>query len=86
MQWSDLAGMEDPQTILRPLASYMRPKLINSLKERRKALFTENAEKMKHLLDNLQKKLDEVSTFMTADSLNSVFWHSGYLCFVLYTC
>lgn len=60
-QWSNLIGLDDPQTIIRPLANYMRPMLINSWKERRKALFTENAERMKHLLDNLQKKLDEVS-------------------------
>ncbi|KAH9661231.1 E3 UFM1-protein ligase 1-like [Citrus sinensis] len=53
-------GIDDPKTILRPLASYMRPMLINYLKEKRKALFTENAEKMKLLLDNLQKKLDEL--------------------------
>lgn len=62
MLCSDLAGIDDPQTILRPLANYMRPMLINYLKEKRKALFTENA-KMKRLLDNLQKKLDEVSCF-----------------------
>lgn len=64
VQWSDVAGLEDPQTILRPLANHMRPMLINSIKQRRKALFTENAEKMKRLLDNLQKQLDEVSTVM----------------------
>ncbi|KAL6195675.1 hypothetical protein ACLB2K_031293 [Fragaria x ananassa] len=58
-QWSNLIGLDDPQTIIRPLANYMRPMLINSWKERRKALFTENTERMKHLLDNLQKKLDE---------------------------
>lgn len=52
-------GLEDPQTILGPLANYMRPMLISSLKEKRKTLFSENAGKMKHLLDNLQKKLDE---------------------------
>ncbi|KAJ6755434.1 E3 UFM1-PROTEIN LIGASE 1 [Salix purpurea] len=52
-------GLEDPQTILGPLANYMRPMLISSLKEKRKTLFTENAGKMRHLLDNLQKKLDE---------------------------
>ncbi|KAL9368074.1 hypothetical protein Peur_039273 [Populus x canadensis] len=56
---ADLAGLEDPQTILEPLANYMRPMLISSLKEKRKTLFSENAGKMKHLLDNLQKKLDE---------------------------
>lgn len=67
-QWSNLIGLDDPQTIIRPLANYMRPMLINSWKERRKALFTENAERMKHLLDNLQKKLDEVSALTMAVS------------------
>ncbi|XVF05585.1 hypothetical protein REPUB_Repub05bG0185300 [Reevesia pubescens] len=52
-------GVDDPQTILRHLADYLRPMLINYWKERRKALFTENVEKMKRLLDNLQRKLDE---------------------------
>ncbi|OAY51745.1 E3 UFM1-protein ligase 1 homolog isoform X2 [Manihot esculenta] len=52
-------GIEDLEMILRPLSNYMRPMLINYLKERRKALFTENTEKMKRLLDNLQKRLDE---------------------------
>ncbi|KAJ8751528.1 hypothetical protein K2173_016760 [Erythroxylum novogranatense] len=52
-------GMDNPEAIIRPLANNMRPKLINFLKERRKAVFTENAENMKRLLDNLQKKLDE---------------------------
>lgn len=55
-----MAGDEDVETILRHLANYMRPMLINYLKEKRKALFTENAERMKCLLDDLQKKLDEV--------------------------
>ncbi|GLU11700.1 hypothetical protein SLE2022_284260 [Rubroshorea leprosula] len=52
-------GVDDPQIILGHLANYMRPMLINYWKQRRKALFTENAEKMRHLLDNLQRKLDE---------------------------
>ncbi|KAF3453797.1 hypothetical protein FNV43_RR04238 [Rhamnella rubrinervis] len=52
-------GIEDSETIVRPLANYLRPMLINSWKERRKALFTENAERMKRLMDNLRKKLDE---------------------------
>ncbi|XVF20139.1 hypothetical protein REPUB_Repub11eG0172800 [Reevesia pubescens] len=52
-------GVDDPQTILRHLADYLRPMLINYWKERRKSLFTENVEKMKRLLDNLQRKLDE---------------------------
>ncbi|KAI3913799.1 hypothetical protein MKW92_024195 [Papaver armeniacum] len=52
-------GLDDPHTLIRPLATYLRPMLLNSWKERRKTVFTENAEKMKHLLDDLQKKLDE---------------------------
>ncbi|MBA0807311.1 hypothetical protein Gohar_023123 [Gossypium harknessii] len=52
-------GVDDPQTIIKYLADYLRPMLANYLKERRKALFTENVEKMKVLLDNLQRKLDE---------------------------
>ncbi|PPS07665.1 hypothetical protein GOBAR_AA12983 [Gossypium barbadense] len=54
-------GVDDPQAILKYLADYLRPMLANYLKERRKALFTENVEKMKILLDNLQRKLDEVT-------------------------
>lgn len=34
--------------------------IINSWVEKKKALLTNNAERMKRLLDNLQKKLDEV--------------------------
>lgn len=60
MPWS--AGVDDPELILRPLANYLRPMLLNSWKERRKASLMENADKIKRLLDNLQKKLDEVST------------------------
>lgn len=61
-----MVGLDDLQTIIRLLANYVRPMLINSWKERRKAVFTENAERMKHLLDNLQKKLDEVSALSMA--------------------
>lgn len=55
-----MSGVDDPQTILKYLVDYLRPMLANYWKERRKALFTENVEKMKILLDNLQRKLDEV--------------------------
>ncbi|KAM6578728.1 hypothetical protein CsatB_030565 [Cannabis sativa] len=57
--FSIVAGIDDPEKIIRPLANYLRPKLVEFWKQRRKALFTENAEKMKSVLDNLQKKLDE---------------------------
>ncbi|CAN0853952.1 E3 UFM1-protein ligase 1 homolog [Linum grandiflorum] len=52
-------GVEDPQTILKPIANHMRPLLINFLKERRKTLLTENAEQIKRVFNNLQKKLEE---------------------------
>ncbi|CAL5211350.1 unnamed protein product [Lathyrus oleraceus] len=52
-------GIDDPETILRPLANKLRPTIINTWTEKRKALFKDNAERMKQLLDNLQKKLDE---------------------------
>lgn len=52
-------GVDDPSSIIRSLANHLRPMLINSWKEKRKAVFTENAERMKRLLDDLQKKIDE---------------------------
>ncbi|CAI8616609.1 unnamed protein product [Vicia faba] len=52
-------GIDDPETILRPLANKLRPTIINTWMEKRKALFKDNAERMKQLLNNLQKKLDE---------------------------
>ncbi|WJX44259.1 hypothetical protein P8452_31256 [Trifolium repens] len=52
-------GLDDPETILRPLANKLRPTIINTWMEKKKALFKDNAERMKQLLDNLQKKLDE---------------------------
>ncbi|ESQ37376.1 hypothetical protein EUTSA_v10002404mg [Eutrema salsugineum] len=52
-------GLENPDSILKHLADHMRPMLINSLKERRKKVFTENADRLKRLMDDLQKKLDE---------------------------
>ncbi|KAL1361689.1 hypothetical protein HN51_010024 [Arachis hypogaea] len=52
-------GLDDPETILGPLANKLRPTIISSWMEKRKALLTENADRMKRLLDNLQKKLDE---------------------------
>ncbi|CAH2065237.1 unnamed protein product [Thlaspi arvense] len=55
----DDEGMENPDSVLKHLADHMRPMLINSLKERRKKIFTENADRMKRLMDDLQKKLDE---------------------------
>lgn len=55
-----MIGIDDPETIVRPLANQLRPTIISSWMEKKKALLTNNAERMKSLLDNLQKKLDEV--------------------------
>uniref|UniRef100_A0A1J3K457 E3 UFM1-protein ligase 1-like protein n=1 Tax=Noccaea caerulescens TaxID=107243 RepID=A0A1J3K457_NOCCA len=52
-------GMENPDSILKHLVDHVRPMLVNSLKERRKKIFTENADRMRRLMDDLQKKLDE---------------------------
>lgn len=52
-------GLDDPELVLAPLANYLRPMLLNSWMERRKAAFTENSQKMKRVIDNLQRKLDE---------------------------
>ncbi|XP_042067993.1 E3 UFM1-protein ligase 1 homolog isoform X2 [Salvia splendens] len=52
-------GLDDPDPILAPLAHYLRPMLLNSWMERRKATFTENAQQMKQLHDDLQPMLDE---------------------------
>ncbi|XP_047943539.1 E3 UFM1-protein ligase 1 homolog [Salvia hispanica] len=52
-------GLDDPETVLAPLAHYLRPMLLKSWMERRKAAFTENAQQMKQLHDDLQRMLDE---------------------------
>ncbi|KAI3806361.1 hypothetical protein L1987_22262 [Smallanthus sonchifolius] len=49
----------DPETVLVPLVSHLRPMLLNAWNERKKAAFTDNTQKIKRVLDNLQKKLDE---------------------------
>lgn len=54
-------GIDDPEIILRPLADHLRPKLLSSWMERRKALFAESANKTRHIMEHLQKKLDESS-------------------------
>lgn len=51
--------LDEPEAVLRPLADHLRPLLINSWKERRKLAFTENVQKMKSIIDNLQRKVDE---------------------------
>ncbi|GFZ20568.1 hypothetical protein Acr_28g0012730 [Actinidia rufa] len=55
MQWSNSAGPNS----FEPLANHLRPILLNSWKQRRKMAFTESAQRMKRVLDNLQRKIDE---------------------------
>ncbi|KAK1373663.1 E3 UFM1-protein ligase 1-like [Heracleum sosnowskyi] len=57
-------GIGDQEIVLSSLAQHLRPMLLHSWQERRKAVFTDNAQRMKHVLDNLQKKLDESSLNM----------------------
>ncbi|KAK2974059.1 hypothetical protein RJ640_015391 [Escallonia rubra] len=57
-------GAYNPETVLEPLANHLRPMLLSSWKERRKVALTGNAQKMKQLLDTLQRKLDESSLNM----------------------
>ncbi|KAI3507805.1 hypothetical protein L1887_22800 [Cichorium endivia] len=54
----------DPETVLVPLATYLRPMLLNAWNQRKKAALTDNAQKIKRVVDNLQKKLDEASLNM----------------------
>ncbi|KAI9161179.1 hypothetical protein LWI28_015195 [Acer negundo] len=79
-------GIDDPQAILRPLANYMRPKLINFLKERRKAFFTKNAERIKRLLDNMQKKVDEILKDLGLQDMLSVASSKNLLLNLLKAC
>ena len=55
-----VVGIDDPEAIIKPLANHLRPLLLSSWNERRKTLFSESANRMKRLLDDLQKKFDEV--------------------------
>ncbi|GAB2235075.1 hypothetical protein Droror1_Dr00004355 [Drosera rotundifolia] len=52
-------GILDPEVIVMPLAKHLKPMLLNLWSERRKTLFAENADRMKQLLDSLQKKFEE---------------------------
>ncbi|KAG9453833.1 hypothetical protein H6P81_006737 [Aristolochia fimbriata] len=54
-----LGDEDDPDSLVRVLTTHLRPMLLNSWKERRAALFMENVETRRHLLDNFQKKVDE---------------------------
>ncbi|KAL9235232.1 hypothetical protein vseg_010011 [Gypsophila vaccaria] len=52
-------GIDDREVVLKPLASHLRPMLLTSWNEKRKTMLAENSDRMKHVLDNMQKKLDE---------------------------
>ncbi|KAJ3676654.1 hypothetical protein LUZ60_004066 [Juncus effusus] len=57
--FEEIGGFEESQVLVRQLASHVRPMLIDSYNKRKKTILSENAEKRKRLLDNLQKYLDE---------------------------
>ncbi|KAK9734880.1 hypothetical protein RND81_04G169200 [Saponaria officinalis] len=52
-------GIDDREVILKPLANHLRPMLLTSWNEKRKAMLAENSDRMKHVRDSMQKKLDE---------------------------
>ncbi|KAI4382356.1 hypothetical protein MLD38_008330 [Melastoma candidum] len=51
--------VDNTSELLDSFSNYFRPLLMNYMKQKRKAVFTENAERIKRVLDNLQKKVDE---------------------------
>ncbi|KAL4558280.1 hypothetical protein LXL04_036478 [Taraxacum kok-saghyz] len=54
----------DLETVIVPLSGHLKPMLVNAWNERKKAALTDNAQKIKRVVDNLQKKLDESSLNM----------------------
>ncbi|KAM0911299.1 hypothetical protein ACQ4PT_013564 [Festuca glaucescens] len=55
----ELAGSDDLNGPIKLLASHLRPMLIDSWKKKRNTMLSENAERRRSVLDNLQKQLDE---------------------------
>ncbi|XP_020085876.1 E3 UFM1-protein ligase 1 homolog isoform X1 [Ananas comosus] len=55
----EVGGSEDPYAVPRQLCAHLRPMLLDSWTKRRKTMLSENAERRRRLLDNLQKQLDE---------------------------
>ncbi|XP_040380385.1 E3 UFM1-protein ligase 1 homolog isoform X2 [Oryza brachyantha] len=55
----ELGGSDDLNGPLKLLASHLRPMLMDSWMKKRNTMLSENAERRRRLLDNLQKQLDE---------------------------
>uniref|UniRef100_A0A0D9WC36 E3 UFM1-protein ligase 1 homolog n=1 Tax=Leersia perrieri TaxID=77586 RepID=A0A0D9WC36_9ORYZ len=55
----ELGGSDDLNGPLKLLSSYLRPMLMDSWMKKRNTMLSENAERRRRLLDNLQKQLDE---------------------------
>ncbi|XP_047307875.1 E3 UFM1-protein ligase 1 homolog [Impatiens glandulifera] len=55
----ELEEQDDLEDVLKQLTNQLRPMLLNSWKESKKAAFTENVQKLKSLADILQRNLDE---------------------------
>ncbi|XP_047095746.1 E3 UFM1-protein ligase 1 homolog isoform X1 [Lolium rigidum] len=55
----ELSGSDDLNSPIKLLSSHLRPMLIDSWKKKRNTMLSENAERRRSVLDNLQKQLDE---------------------------
>uniref|UniRef100_A0A0E0KXT3 E3 UFM1-protein ligase 1 homolog n=1 Tax=Oryza punctata TaxID=4537 RepID=A0A0E0KXT3_ORYPU len=55
----ELGGSDDLNGPLKLLSSYLRPMLMDAWMKKRNTMLSENAERRRRLLDNLQKQLDE---------------------------
>ncbi|KAL6864696.1 hypothetical protein ACP4OV_015847 [Aristida adscensionis] len=55
----ELGGSDDANGPLKLLSSHLRPMLVDSWMKKRNTMLSENAERRRNLLDNLQKQLDE---------------------------
>ncbi|KAF0924068.1 hypothetical protein E2562_008395 [Oryza meyeriana var. granulata] len=55
----ELGGSDDLNGPLKLLSSHLRPMLMDSWMKKRNTMLSENAERRRRLLDNLQKQLDE---------------------------
>ncbi|KAM3400017.1 hypothetical protein ACQJBY_005105 [Aegilops geniculata] len=55
----ELGGSDDLNGPIKLLSSHLRPMLIDAWKKKRNTMLSENAERRRSVLDNLQKQLDE---------------------------
>ncbi|GJY44524.1 hypothetical protein Tco_0432737 [Tanacetum coccineum] len=72
----------DPETVIVPLATHLRPMLLNVWNERRKAAFTDNTQKNQTCFSLIieEKKLDEDKKSMLS-SLNMQLYEKVKICF-----